>query len=336
MSSGNRRPSKDMRKAHRDRLVQQARSNLEAQMQVEETAHDLAGQRRGRVDVGDGSPPPVKQVRNDEAEKAEAPQEAAEQDLDKVSKGIDRTSNSSLSTRPLDPVVVLDETARACAQNCRLARQISKTNFIVFQLFSLSNLMASPGHCLSQQCKEFAPFSRLCSDTSSEFLCTASEYRLDLHRFVDDPRYVSNPRFDTCLGISKSVCDSYEPQIQSHADVLTEKWASRMPWDSRHLNTLVTQTNNGNHVALEIYQSLPIFMHQLPFHQGLHKILHIIKRNRKPLDRVTKPRYRRFETENYVDPLLREYLGILDLLHITAANFSGQPDNYWILLQVII
>lgn len=97
-------------------------------MQVEQVVPDLAGQRRERADANEPPAPPTKQVRNDDKEKEDTQTQDMEQDLDKVCNHTHRTRSSSLSPRPLGPVVALDETARACAQNCRLERQMYLEN----------------------------------------------------------------------------------------------------------------------------------------------------------------------------------------------------------------
>mmetsp|Transcript_13886 Transcript_13886/g.34725 ORF Transcript_13886/g.34725 Transcript_13886/m.34725 type:complete len:465 (-) Transcript_13886:325-1719(-) len=64
MKPGDRRPTKDMRQAHRERMIQQAR---EAPVAMDVATPDLAGQRRQRGDqTVESTTPPVKQVRNEE------------------------------------------------------------------------------------------------------------------------------------------------------------------------------------------------------------------------------------------------------------------------------
>mmetsp|Transcript_38427 Transcript_38427/g.95587 ORF Transcript_38427/g.95587 Transcript_38427/m.95587 type:complete len:480 (-) Transcript_38427:366-1805(-) len=71
MNSGDRRPTKDMRRAHKERLINQIR---EAPQQMEIADQEMAGQRRERKEAENDSTPPPKQVRNEE----EQPQETTD------------------------------------------------------------------------------------------------------------------------------------------------------------------------------------------------------------------------------------------------------------------
>lgn len=58
--------------------------------------------------------------------------------------------------------------------------------------------------------------------------------------------------------------------------------------------------------------------------QGLFKAWHIIKRNRKHIEKINKPRYKSLETAQRIDPPLKEYLKILDLLHSYLLSAARQ------------
>jgi len=118
MNSGDRRPTKDMRRAHKERLINQIR---EAPQQMEIADQEMAGQRRERKEAENDSTPPPKQVRNEEEQPQETTDPGVANELEQVNCPC---RSRTPPQRPLDQVMVLDETARACAQLSRVSRQM--------------------------------------------------------------------------------------------------------------------------------------------------------------------------------------------------------------------
>lgn len=104
-------------------------------------------------------------------------------------------------------------------------------------------------------------------------------------------------------------------------------------YESLTLNVIILSTinssNQNNNKRTTLIKLLPSLTttNKWMLNKGLFNVWHVIKRNQKHKERINRPRYKIFETTKQMDPLLKEYLGILNLIHSYLLRAARQLLN---------